>query len=280
MDRFQEFWRSFRKNRAALLGLVIVVLVVLAALSAPLLYPESPFSMVTRPLTPPFTTWTYPLGTDLLGRDVASMLFHGARVSLTIAVVAMSMAMTIGITIGSCAGYYGGIVDDVLMRLTEMVQTMPSFLFALALVSIIGPSFVNVVFTIGVVAWPSLARLIRAQFLTLREREFVQACRTMGMTDRRIIFSEILPNALPPAIVLAAVIIAFSILLEAALAFLGVSDQNTASWGWMIGQGREVIQTTPWLIAIPGIAIIVTVLGVSLVGEGLNDALNPYSRRY
>jgi peptide/nickel transport system permease protein len=278
MDQFVEFWWSFKKNRAAILGLVILGLVVLAALSAPFIYPDSPLSMVARPLIPPFTNMAYPLGTDLLGRDITSMMLHGARVTLTIATVAMVIAMTIGIVVGSFAGYYGGRIDDLLMRLTEIVQTMPNFLFALAMVSIIGPSFTNVVLAIAIVAWPSLARLVRGQFLTLREREFVQACRAMGMKDSRIVFSEILPNALPPAIVMAAVIMAFSILLEAALAFLGVSDQNTASWGWMIGQGREVIRTTPWLLAIPGIAIVITVLGVSLVGEGLNDALNPHRR--
>ena len=201
-----------------------------------------------------------------------------ALVEMVLFVVTVFVASAVGAAVGLVAGYYGRRLDATLMRVTDATLSFPIILLALILAVTVGPSFTNVVLAIGVVAWPSLARLVRGQFLTLREREFVQACRTMGMKDARIVFSEILPNALPPAIVMAAVIMAFSILLEAALAFLGVSDQNTVSWGWMIGQGREVIRTTPWLLAIPGIAIVITVLGVSLVGEGLNDALNPHRR--
>jgi peptide/nickel transport system permease protein len=248
------------------------------ALLAPILFPDDPFSIVDRPFVPPLTNSALPLGTDVLGRDMAAMLFHGARVSLAVGFVATAVAMTIGILIGSFAGYYGRFVDDALMRCTEMIQTMPNFLFAMAIVSIVGAKITNVIIAIGAVSWPQIARVVRAEFLTLRERDFVLASRGMGMSNLRIILSEILPNALPPAIVLSSVIVAVSILLEAALAFLGLSDPNVASWGGMIGQGREVLRTAFWMIAIPGFAIILTVLGVSLVGEGLNDALNPHRR--
>lgn len=276
--RFREFWQSFRRNRMAVLGVLIVLLLVVSAGAAPLLFPDDPRAMVARPFVPPFTDLRYALGTDALGRDMLAMLVHGARVSLTVGFVATAVAMTLGLLVGSFAGYYGGAVDDVLMRVTEMFQTMPHFLLALALVSVLGPHFVNIVLVIGLISWPGLARLVRAEFLTLREREFVQACRAMGMRDTRIVLTEILPNALPPAIVMASVVVAFSILLEAALAFLGIADQNLVSWGWMIGQGKESLRTAWWLVTFPGFAIVIAVLGVSLASEGLNDALNPHRR--
>jgi peptide/nickel transport system permease protein len=215
------------------------------------------------------------LGTDNSGRDIAAQIFHGARISLLIGLVATSIAVVIGIVIGALAGYYGGVVDDVLMRLTEAFQTLPNFLLLLVLVSIFGSELTTVVVAIGVVSWPATARLTRAEFLSLRNREFVQACRGLGMGDGRIIFREILPNALPPVIVYASVVMAVAILLESALAFLRLSDPNVASWGNLIGLGRDVLRVQWYVSAIPGIAILVTVLAVSLVGQGLNDALNP-----
>src|SRR5690606_21479743 len=173
------------------------------------------------------------------------------------------------------AGYYGGIVDTILMRVTEAFQTLPNFLLLLVLVVVFGSNITTVTIAIGIVSWPSPARLTRAEFLSLRNREFVQAARTLGVRDLRLIFGEILPNALPPIIVYASVVMAVAILLESALAFLRLSDPNVASWGNLIGLGRDVLRSEWYVSAIPGIAILVTVLAVSLVGQGLNDAFNP-----
>lgn len=263
----------------AIVGLLLLVLVIGMALSAPVLFPKDPLGLAGRPLQWPFVNARFWLGTDTTGRDIAAQIFHGARVSLLIGAVAMLLAITIGIVIGAVAGYYGGIVDDVLMRITEAFQTLPNFLLLLVLVAVFGSDIKTVTIAIGLVSWPAAARLTRAEFLSLRGREFVQACRTLGMRDLQIIFREILPNALPPVIVYASVIMATAILLESALAFLNLSDPNIPSWGNLIGAGRSVLRTQWYVSAIPGVAILLTVLSVSLVGQGLNDALNPRLKR-
>ena len=263
----------------AIVGLLLLVLVIGMALSAPVLFPKDPLGLAGRPLQWPFVNARFWLGTDTTGRDIAAQIFHGARVSLLIGVVATLLAITIGIVIGAVAGYYGGIVDDVLMRITEAFQTLPNFLLLLVLVAVFGSDIKTVTVAIGLVSWPAAARLTRAEFLSLRGREFVQACRTLGMRDLQIIFREILPNALPPVIVYASVIMATAILLESALAFLNLSDPNIPSWGNLIGAGRSVLRTQWYVSAIPGVAILLTVLSVSLVGQGLNDALNPRLKR-
>ena len=263
----------------AIVGLLLLVLVIGMALSAPVLFPKDPLGLAGRPLQWPFVNARFWLGTDTTGRDIAAQIFHGARVSLLIGVVATLLAITIGIVIGAVAGYYGGIVDDVLMRITEAFQTLPNFLLLLVLVAVFGSDIKTVTIAIGLVSWPAAARLARAEFLSLRGREFVQACRTLGMRDLQIIFREILPNALPPVIVYASVIMATAILLESALAFLNLSDPNIPSWGNLIGAGRSVLRTQWYVSAIPGVAILLTVLSVSLVGQGLNDALNPRLKR-
>ncbi len=263
----------------AIVGLLLLVLVIGMALSAPVLFPKDPLGLAGRPLQWPFVNARFWLGTDTTGRDIAAQIFHGARVSLLIGIVATLLAITIGVVIGAVAGYYGGIVDDVLMRITEAFQTLPNFLLLLVLVAVFGSDIRTVTIAIGLVSWPSAARLTRAEFLSLRGREFVQACRTLGMRDLQIIFREILPNALPPVIVYASVIMATAILLESALAFLNLSDPNIPSWGNLIGAGRSVLRTQWYVSAIPGVAILLTVLSVSLVGQGLNDALNPRLKR-
>lgn len=263
----------------AIVGLLLLVLVIGMALSAPVLFPKDPLGLAGRPLQWPFVNARFWLGTDTTGRDIAAQIFHGARVSLLIGVVATLLAITIGIVIGAVAGYYGGIVDDGLMRITEAFQTLPNFLLLLVLIAVFGSDIKTVTIAIGLVSWPAAARLTRAEFLSLRGREFVQACRTLGMRDLQIIFREILPNALPPVIVYASVIMATAILLESALAFLNLSDPNIPSWGNLIGAGRSVLRTQWYVSAIPGVAILLTVLSVSLVGQGLNDALNPRLKR-
>ncbi|MBM6596471.1 ABC transporter permease [Microvirga pudoricolor] len=270
-----ESLKRIGKSPTAVIGLILLILVIGMALSAPYLFPRDPLSLAGRPLQWPFANSRFWLGTDTTGRDIAAQIFHGARVSLLIGLVATALAITIGIVVGAVAGYYGGVVDDVLMRVTEAFQTLPNFLLLLVLVAVFGTDIKTVTIAIGLVSWPASARLTRAEFLSLRSREFVQACRTLGMRDIQIIFREILPNALPPVIVYASVIMAVAILLESSLAFLSLSDPNVPSWGNLIGTGRSVLRTQWYVSAIPGGAILLTVLAVSLVGQGLNDALNP-----
>lgn len=272
-------WRRFRRNRAALFGLGLFAIVVLMAATAGLVEPTDPLRRAGPPLTAPFTDWSVPLGTDQLGRDILAGIFHGARISLLIGVVATLVSIAIGVVIGAVSGYFGGWVDDLLMRVTEAFQTIPNFVLLLTLVAILGSSMEWIALAIGIVSWTAPARMVRAEFMSLREREFVDAARNLGVSNTAIIFREILPNALPPIIVYASVIMALAILLESALAFLGLGDPNYASWGNMIGQGRAVLRTAWFCVAIPGIAIVLTVLSFSLVGEGLNDALNPRQKK-
>ena len=270
-----RFLRLYLRNPAALIGLVLLVVVLFLAGSADLFFPSDPLSLAGRPLSWPLSNPRFPLGTDSSGRDIAAQIFHGARISLLIGVAATLIAILVGTVIGAVAGVYGGWTDDLLMRITEAFQTVPSFLLLLVLVAVFGSNLLTVTLAIGVVSWPAPARLTRAEFLSLRNREFVQACRTLGLRDSAIIFREILPNAMPPLIVYASVVMATAILMESALAFLSLSDPNVASWGNLIGQGRGVLRTQWYVSAIPGAAILLTVLAVSLVGQGLNDALNP-----
>lgn len=271
-----DLWRRFRRNRPAVLGLVILTAVILLAITAPWLYPQDPFALAGRPMSPPFGEYLF--GTDTLGRDVAAGIAHGARTSLLIGLLATAVAVFVGALMGGLAGYYGGWIDDALMRVTELFQTIPSFLFAILLVAILKPSIESVVIAIAVVSWPAVARLVRGEFLSLRHREFVQACTLMGMSDVRIIALQILPNALSPIIVAASLMVATAILIESALAFLGLGDPNVMSWGFLIGAGRTVLRSAWWVCTFPGIAILLTVLAINLVGEGLNDALNPRLR--
>lgn len=272
-------WRRFRRNRAALLGLFLFTLVVGMALTAGLIEPNDPLRRAGVPLTAPFVNWDTPLGTDQLGRDILAMLFYGARISLLVGVVATLISIGIGIVIGALSGYFGGWVDDVLMRITEAFQTIPSFVLLLTLVAILGSKIEWIALAIGIVSWTAPARMVRAEFMALRNREFVDAARNLGVSNTAMIFKEIMPNAIPPIIVYASVVMALSILLESALAFLALGDPNYASWGNMIGQGRAVLRTAWYCAAIPGIAIVLTVLSFSLLGEGLNDALNPRQKK-
>lgn len=265
----------FFRNPAAVLGLVLLAVVLVLALSAGGLFPRNPLSLTGRPLQWPLDNPRFWFGTDNTGRDIAAQIFHGARISLLIGVVATSIAIVVGVVVGAVAGFYGGWVDEVLMRVTDAFQILPNFLLLLLLVAVFGSRIETVVIAIGVVSWPAPARLTRAEFLSLRHREFVEAGRLSGLGDLKLIFGEILPNALPPVIVYASVVMATSILLESSLAFLDLSDPNVPSWGNLVGKGRAVLRTEWFVSAIPGIAILLTVLAVSLVGQGLNDALNP-----
>jgi len=268
-----DFWRKFRRNRAAVAALFVLALIVLAAAFGPLLYTADPFDMLGRPTQPP--SQRFPLGTDVSGRDILAGLIHGARVSLLIGIVASLAATLFGVLVGAAAGYYGGALDNLLMRGTDFFLTIPSFVLAVVLVAIFSPSLVSVTAAIAIVSWPSVARLARAEFIAQRDRDYVQACRALGMSNLDIILRQIMPNALPPVIVVASLMVATAILTESGLSFLGLSDPNVISWGYMIGVGRTVLRVAWWMSAIPGVTILVTVLCINLVGEGLSDALNP-----
>jgi peptide/nickel transport system permease protein len=279
MRRWADFWQRFRSNRGAVIGLGILIAVVLMAAVAPVIYPDDPSEMIAQPFLWPLQDSQFPFGTDLLGRDLGAEIFHGAHVSLLVGASATAAAVLLGMLVGVVGGYYGGRIDDLLMRATEVVQTLPPFVLTIVMVAVFRPSLKTIVLAICAVSWPSIARLVRAEVLTLREREFVQAGIAMGMSDVRLILTQILPNALAPVIVTASLMMATSILIEAGLSFLGLGDPNVISWGAIIGAGRESIRDAWYISALPGFAIFVSVLGLNLVGEGLNDALNPRLRR-
>ncbi|MCM2472315.1 ABC transporter permease [Rhizobium sp. CG5] len=270
-----DFWTRFSQNRGAVVGLVILIAVVILSFSAPFIFTRSPWAMVQRPFIPPFTMDAFLLGTDPLGRDLAAGLAHGAGISLLVGLVSTVVALLIGIPIGAVAGYFGGWVDDVLMRFTEFFQSVPSFALAVVLVAIFQPSITSIVIAIAVVSWPPVARLLRGEVMSLRSREFVEAAVLSGQTHATIIWRQILPNTLSPIIVLASMMVAAAILIESSLSFLGLGDRNIMSWGYIIGAGRTVIRQAWWVSFFPGLAILLTVLALNLVGEGLNDALNP-----
>ena len=271
------FWGRFSKNKSAVFGLIILFLVILMAVIANWIYPDDPFRLAGKPMSSPGTNG-FLLGSDTLGRDVAAGIAHGAKTSILIGLLATIAAVFIGIIFGALAGYYGGVIDDALMRVTEIFQTIPSFVFAILLVAIMKPSIESIVIAITVVSWPAVARLVRGEFMSLKNREFVQACHTLGMNDSRIMMREILPNCLSPVIVIGSLMVATAILIESGLAFLGLGDPNIMSWGFQIGAGRTMLRSAWWVCTFPGIAILITVLAINLVGEGLNDAFNPRLR--
>jgi len=275
--RILEIWRMFKANKAALLGLILWLLIIFFAFFGPSIYPSDPFEMVGAPLLPPSGEFLF--GTDYLGRDILAGILHGASVTLIFGFSATLCSVLIGLTVGVMAGYYGGWVENILMRVTEFFQVLPGLLLAMVLVTMFSPKMIIVVFAIGIVSWAPLARLTRAEFLKIKEREYVMAQRAMGATNRRIMWKVILPNALPPLIVATILGVAGAILFEAALSFLGLSDPNTFSWGYMIGASLEYIWDSWWAVVFPGLAIFLTVLGISLIGDGLNDALNPKLRK-
>jgi peptide/nickel transport system permease protein len=270
--------RRFMRHPGAVVGAVAMLLVLAVAVLAPVLFPGSPWDMAGAPFSPPGEDGML-LGTDSLGRDVAAGIAYGAQVSLLVGVVATAVSIVIGVALGAVAGYLGGVVDDAVMRFTEFFQTIPSFVLAILLVAIFTPSITSIVAAIAIVSWPPVARVVRAEFLSLRGREFVQAAEVLGKRPIAIVLTDILPNALSPIIVLASLNTANAILLESSLSFLGLGDPNLMSWGFLIGSGRSVIRLAWWMSVFPGIAIFITVLALNLIGEGLSDAMNPRLRK-
>jgi peptide/nickel transport system permease protein len=256
------------------LGLILTAVIVVAAILAPLAFPYSPWDMQGAPFQPPGSP-DFPLGSDALGRNIAAGIAHGAIVSLLIGSISTAVALAIGILLGGSAGYFGGRLDEVVMRLTEFFQTIPSFLLAILLVAIFQPSIVSIIGAIALVSWPPVARVVRAEFMTLRRREFVQAGTVLGVSHTRIMLRTMLPNALAPVIVLGSLMAANAILTESALSFLGLGDANWMSWGYLVGSGRSIIRIAWWVSVLPGLAIFITVLALNLLGEGLQVWLNP-----
>lgn len=267
--------KAMLRHPGGLIGILILFTALAVAIGGPMLIPNSPWRMVQRPFLPPFTLAQVPLGTDALGRDVLAGLIFGARVSLLVGLVSTLAALALGVPIGAIAGYSGGRIDDALMRFTELFQTVPSFALAIVLVAILTPSIYSIVAAIAIVSWPPVARLVRGEVLSLRSREYVEAAIVTGQTNWTIIWREILPNALSPVIVLGSLMVATAILLESSLSFLGLGDPNLMSWGYMVGAGRTVIRQAWWITVFPGAAVLLCVLALNLIGEGLNDVLNP-----
>ena len=268
--------RVFARNPSAVAGVLLLAVILAVTIFGPMAMQADPFEIAGAPMSPPGEDAL--LGTDYLGRDVLTGMVYGGRATLLVGVVAAVLSMAIGLTVGALAGYYGGWIDETLMRITEFFQVLPTLLFAMVLVTLFSPSLATIAVAIGVVSWTGTARLARGEFLRLKRREYVLAERVIGAGDARIIWRVILPNALAPLIVSATLAIGMAILFEAGLSFLGLGDPNIMSWGLMIGSNRLYILTAWWAVTLPGAAIFLTVLAVSLIGDGLNDALNPNSR--
>ena len=268
------FARRFFARPTALFGFAVFIAIVVIALAAPLIFARGPFTIVGMPLLPPGSPGL-PAGSDVLGRNMAAGLAFGARISLLVGVISTLGAIGLGVLLGAVAGYYGGAVDDLLMRVTEFFQIIPTFVLLMVLVAFLEPSLTSAVIGIALISWPQVARVVRGEFLSLREREFVQAARVLGLSDTSIIFGQILPNALTPIVVISSMMVGNAILTESALSFLGLGDPNLLSWGSMIGGSRSAMWVAWWTTVLPGLCIMVTVLALNFIGDGLNDALNP-----
>jgi len=269
------FWKRFKRNGLAVAGGVIVLALFFVAVFAPLLSPYNPDAIDRHNvLMPP--SLHHPLGTDDLGRDVMSRMIWGARISLAVGFVAIGIATAIGMLLGALAGYYGGWTDRVIMRFIDIMLSIPTFFLILAVIAFVGSSIWNIMIVIGLTAWMGVARLVRAEFLSLKEREFVLAARAIGASDVRIIFRHVMINSMAPVLVSAVLGVAGAVLVESALSFLGIGVQPpTPSWGNILSLGKDYIELAWWLSVFPGLAILVTVLGYNLLGEGIRDSIDP-----
>ncbi len=272
---FREvLWQRLKRNRMAMAGALIVLTMFCCAMIAPVSGRDPGAIDIALRLQSP--SFDYPLGTDDLGRDVLARILYGARISLLVGFVAVGIATFIGILLGAMAGFYGRWVDSLIMRFVDIMLCFPSFFLILAVIAFLEPSIWNIMIIIGLTSWMGVARLVRAEFLSLRERDFVLAARAIGARDTRIIFRHILPNAISPVLVSATLGVAGAILTESALSFLGIGVQPpTPSWGNMLIAGKQTLGTAWWLSVFPGLAILFTVLGYNLLGEGIRDAMDP-----
>ncbi len=269
------FWRRFKRNRLAQAGAVIMILLYVAAIGAPWLQTHDPTNTNIRDrLEPP--SGEHIFGTDRYGRDVYSRMLHGARISLSVGFVAVGISLTIGTIIGAVAGYFGGMVDNILMRLVDMVISLPGLMFLILIIALFGRSIMHIMVVIGLLSWPGVARLVRGEFLSLRERDFVEAARAVGGGDLRLMFRHLLPNAIAPIVVAGTLGVASAIITEAGLSYLGLGVPPPApSWGNMVQEGQQYMTTAWWLVAFPGSAILIAVLSFNLIGDALRDALDP-----
>lgn len=273
----QSIFKKALSNPLALAGFIIIVLVFILSMLAPWIAPYDPNEINVKAilLEPSIRHW---MGTDGLGRDVLSRMLYGGRISLLVGLVAVGISTAIGILLGALAGFYRGWVDTFIMRLVDVMLSIPSFFLILAVIAFLTPSIINIMIVIGLTSWMGVTRLVRAEFLSLSEREFVTASRTLGAKNVRLIFTHMLPNSLTPIIVSAVLGVAGAVLMESGLSFLGLGVQAPqASWGNILTDGKEYIQFAWWLSLFPGLAILITVLGYNLLGEGLRDALDPRS---
>lgn len=269
------FWKRFRSNGLAVAGGTIVLVLFLLAALAPFVSPYNPDDIDRKHVLEP-PERSHPLGTDDLGRDVLSRMIWGARISLAVGFVAVGIATGIGMILGALSGYYGGWLDRIIMRFIDIMLSIPTFFLILAVIAFIGPSIWNIMVIIGLTAWMGVARLVRAEFLSLKEREFVLAARSIGASDLRIIFRHIMINSMAPVLVSAVLGVAGAVLTESALSFLGIGVQPpTPSWGNILNLGKDNIEIAWWLSVFPGLAILVTVLGYNLLGEGIRDSIDP-----
>ncbi|AZR74484.1 peptide ABC transporter permease [Anoxybacter fermentans] len=272
---WKNAWKRLLKNRAAVLGMVIIALIVFSAIFAPYIAPYDPIKQnILARYKPPSAK--HLLGTDELGRDILSRIIYGARYSLLIGIISISLALIFGIILGVLAGYYGGLVDLLIMRVVDIMLAFPYILLAIAIVAILGPELRNAMIAISIVNIPRFARLIRSSVLSIKESEYVQAAKALGASDLRIIIKYLLPNSMAPLIVQSTLSIASAILSAAGLSFLGLGAQPpTPEWGAMLSDARSALQLAPWVVTFPGIAIMLNVLGFNLLGDGLRDALDP-----
>ena len=269
------FWHRFKKNRLAVFGGIIVLLLFTIAVFAPFVAPYNPDAInVKHVLEAP--SFSHPFGTDDLGRDIFSRVIYGSRISLAVGFVAVGIATIIGIIFGALSGYYGGWLDTIMMRFVDIMLSIPTFFLILAVIAMLEPSIWNIMIVIGITSWMGVARFVRAEFLSLKEREFVLSARALGASDFRIIFRHILPNTMSPVLVSAVLGIAGAVLVESALSFLGIGVQPpTASWGNILTIGKDNIEIAWWISVFPGLAIFVTVLAYNLLGEGIRDSIDP-----
>ena len=263
------------RNKSVLIGGVIVLFFIILAVFAPIISPYSPTDAdLMRSLEPPQKNFLF--GTDVQGRDILSRIIYRSRISLSVGLIVQGISLTIGITMGLFSGYYGGLIDDIISSLMNIMFSFPSLLFAIAIMAVLGPSLYNIFFALGIINWPTIARLVRGETLSLKKRDFIEASKALGTPSIIIIFKHILPNCLAPIIVVSTLGIADAILTEATLSFLGLGIQPpTPSWGSMLSRGREYIWSAPHLVIFPGLAILITVLGFNLLGDGLRDVLDP-----
>ncbi|MCZ7571333.1 MAG: ABC transporter permease [Ardenticatenaceae bacterium] len=275
-----DVWRQMRRNRFAIAGIIILVILVLMAIAAPWIAPHDPYALDLKAALQPLNSPGHLLGTDDLGRDLLSRLIYGARISLTVGTIVVGIAGSIGVTLGALSGYYGGLVDHIIMRVVDVLYAFPFLVLAIAAVAVLGPSLTNMMLVLGLVSWISYARLVRSSVLSLREADFVMAARSTGATDWRIIWQHILPNTVGIVVVQATFGVAAAILAAAGLSFLGMGAQPpTAEWGAMLNKGREFLRVQPVLSIAPGLMIMITVLAINFVGDALQDAFDPRIRR-